>query len=184
MENKKRCSWCKTKLYTEYHDKHWGKENHNELELFKLLCLESQSSGLGFSVILSKQSEYEKAFNFSNIKSIAKLSNNDIENIINNYNVIKNKKKIQAIVNNAQAYFKLVKTHKSLNDYLWSKVNYKISKNLEGATENSLSKQIYKEFKKFGFSFLGSVTIFSYLQAIGIYNDHQKECFMYKEIIE
>lgn len=183
MEDKIRCSWAKTKLYVEYHDNHWGKENHNKIELFKLLCLESQSSGLGFSVILSKQKEYEKAFNLPDINSIANLNEKDIEYIIKNFNVIKNKQKIKAIVKNAKAYFKLINEYQSLYNYLWSKINYKIIRNKEHLVENDISKNIYKEFKKFGFSFLGSITIFSYLQTIGMYDDHQKKCFLYKKAL-
>ena len=178
MNNKKRCSWAKTKHYIQYHDNFWGKPNHDDKYLFKLLCLETQSIGLGFSVILSKEQEYEKAFDFSNIKKISQMNEADIDEIIKKYNVIKYKAKLKAIIANAKAYFNLIKDYKSLDNYFWSQTNYKILKNKTFITENNLSKKITKELKKFGFKFIGSVTVFSYLQAIGIYNDHEKDCFL------
>ncbi len=178
MNSKTRCSWAKTKFYIDYHDNFWGKPLHDDNLLFKLLCLETQSVGLGFSIILSKQKEYEKAFNFNKIKEISEMNDDDIDKIIKKYNVIKYKQKLKAIIDNAKAYFNLIKVHKSLNDYLWSHTNYKILKNENQITENNLSKKITKELKKFGFKFIGSVTIFSYLQAIGIYNDHEEKCYL------
>ncbi|MDE5545214.1 MAG: DNA-3-methyladenine glycosylase I [Malacoplasma sp.] len=178
MNNKKRCSWAKTKHYIKYHDLFWGKPNHDENYLFKLLCLETQSVGLGFSVILSKEQEYEKAFDFNDIKKISQMNENDIDKIMKQHNVIKYKAKIKAIILNAKAYFNLVKVYRSLDNYLWSKTNFKILKNKPSTTENDLSKKIAKELKKFGFKFIGSVTVFSYLQAIGIYDDHEKNCYL------
>lgn len=101
----------------QYHDNFWGKPNHDDKYLFKLLCLETQSVGLGFSIILSKEQEYEKAFDFNNIKKISQMNETEIEEIIKKYNVIKYKAKLKAIIANAKAYFNLIKNYKSLDNY-------------------------------------------------------------------
>ncbi|MDE5553188.1 MAG: DNA-3-methyladenine glycosylase I [Malacoplasma sp.] len=180
---KNRCSWAKTKSYQEYHDKFWGKKSEDESFLFELLILETQAAGLNFSLIWSKKDEYEKYFDFKNPVNNLKINQKQIDDILLYSNLIKNKLKIKSIINNSNAYLKLVKKYGSLKKYIWDNPNLKDKKrNPENITKNRISDYIQKELKQFGFSFLGSVTIFSYLQAIGFYDDHQPNCYCYKPL--
>lgn len=181
--DKIRCEWAnKNKYYKNHHDNFWGNICRSETMLFELLILESQSTGLSFSVLLAKQKGYRKHFDFNNIMSIAKMKSEKIIEISKTNDVIKDIKKISSIVSNANAYFKLIKDHKSLYDYLWKKVDYKQIRNADPSVKTtSLSDEISKELKSYGFKYIGSITILSYLQAIGIYNAHFSYCFKFKK---
>ena len=181
--DKVRCEWAnQNRHYKEHHDNFWGNICKDEKTLFELLILESQATGLSFSILLAKQEGYRKHFDFNNIESISKLSEQEIIEISKSNDVIKDVRKLSSIVSNANAYLKLIKEHKSLYNYLWSKVNFKQQRNNDPYLKTTkLSDQIYKELKSYGFKYLGSVTILSYLQAIGIYNDHFPYCYKYKK---
>ncbi|KFB07550.1 DNA-3-methyladenine glycosylase I [Malacoplasma iowae] len=178
-----RCEWAnKNKHYKDHHDNFWGNVCKDENVLFKLLILESQATGLSFSVLLAKEKGYEKHFDFNNIVAISKMDMKQLVKIAKTNDVIKDIKKISSITTNAKAYLKLIEDYDSLYNYLWSKVGFKQQKNLDPNIKTTLlSDQIYKELKSYGFKYLGSVTILSYLQAIGIYNDHFPYCFKYKK---
>lgn len=176
-----RCSWAKTKTYIEYHDNYWGKQINDESYLFELLILESQSTGLSFGLVWSKRKEYQKYFDFKNPINNLNIDQTQINKMLSDSNLIKNKLKLKSIINNSKAYLKLKEQYGSLQNYLFNNPNLKDKKrNPMHITTNRISDYIYKEFKQLGFSFLGSVTIFSYLQAIGFYNDHQPNCFCYQ----
>ena len=128
--DKVRCEWAnQNKHYKEHHDNFWGNICKDEKTLFELLILESQATGLSFSILLAKQEGYRKHFDFNNIESISKLSEQEIIEISKSNDVIKDVRKLSSIVSNANAYLKLIKDHKSLYDYLWSKVNFKQQRN-------------------------------------------------------
>ncbi|MCF0217839.1 MAG: DNA-3-methyladenine glycosylase I [Malacoplasma sp.] len=176
-----RCSWAKSKSYQEYHDNEWGKVIHNDNYLFELLCLETQSVGLGFGVILAKRKAYQTCFDFKNIQKISLLQDDEIDFILKNFNVLKNKPKINAIVANANAYLKLVKQYHSLDNFLWSKSNFSSINTPIGTTSNQLSIEISCELKKYGFKFIGPTIVYSYLEAIGvIVAKHEPNCFLAK----
>lgn len=180
---KNRCSWATTKTYQEYHDNFWGKKCYDETFLFEMLILESQSTGLSFWLVWSKKEEYEKYFDFKNPVNNLNINESQINNLLQSSNLIKNKLKIKSIINNSKAYLNLIAKYESLKKYLWDNPNLKDNKtNPINTVKNKISDYIYKEFKQLGFSFLGSITIFSYLQAIGFYNDHDPNCFCYKKV--
>lgn len=177
-----RCHWAKSKEYIKHHDSFWGKLNQNENVLFKYLCLEGQAAGLSFDLILSKTKAYEKLFfNFDPYK-IIKLKPEKINSYLKNTEIIRYEKKLNAIVDNAKAWIELKQNKLSLVNLIYGD-NPKIfvqKRNETLITRNDFSDELSKKLKKLNFKFIGSVTIFSYLQAIGYYNDHEPNCFLYK----
>lgn len=178
----KRCKWCNTKnkLYIDYHDKQWGKQNFNEQNLFEMLILEMFQAGLSWECILNKKKAFEKAYDNFNINKIIKYDNNKINELLNNKNIIRNRLKITASIKNA-IIFKQIQNeygtfHAYLKKFTKDKIYYEINQ-----TKSPLSDTISKDLKRKGMSFVGSITIYSYLQAIGIIYSHDKDCFMYKD---
>ena len=154
---------------------------HNDNYLFELLCLETQSVGLGFGVILAKRKAYQFCSDFKKIQKIRLLQDYEIDFILKNFNGLKNKPKINAIVAYSNAYLKLVKQYHSLDNFLWSKVNFSSINTPIETTSNQLSIEISCELKKFGFKFIGPTIVYSYLEAIGvIVAKHEPNCFLVK----
>lgn len=184
MPNKCRCGWLKPndECYKNYHDKEWGKPVFDEQKLFEQFCLETQAAGLSWLTVLKKREDYRAAFELFDINKIVLLLPQDIEHIMENFNVIKNKPKLNSIVTNAQLFLDIKKEYGSIKDYFWNKVDNKpiinsfVSYKDIPAT-SILSDEITKELKKRGFKFIGSVTIYAFLQACGIVNDHENSCF-------
>lgn len=178
----KRCKWCNTKnkLYIDYHDKQWGRQNFNEQNLFEMLILEMFQAGLSWECILNKKKAFEKAYDNFNINKIIKYDNNKINELLNNKDIIRNRLKITASIKNA-IIFKQIQNeygtfHAYLKKFTKDKIYYEINQ-----TKSPLSDTISKDLKRKGMSFVGSITIYSYLQAIGIIYSHDKDCFMYKD---
>lgn len=179
----KRCGWVKLSdpLYVEYHDKEWGKPLHGERELFELLSLECQQAGLSWLTVLHKREAYREAFGNFDISFCAALRDEEIEKILQEKNVIKNRAKLLAIRDNARAALEVIKEFGSLDFYFWNRVDHypllhSIPHYKEAPCRNELSDNLAKEMKKRGFKFIGSVTLYSFLQAAGIINDHEDDC--------
>jgi len=177
----KRCNWVTSHLLEKYHDELWGIEEHDDRVLFKMLILEGLQAGLSWEIILKKEKAYSEAIdNFDYIK-IAQYDSDKITKLLNNPLLIRNKRKMNALVKNAQAFINVIKEYGSFDKYIWSYVDnqpiihhYKDSKDVPSF--DSLSTQISKDLKKKGFIFVGPTIIYSFLQAIGIYNDHEEDC--------
>ena len=157
----KRCKWCniKNEDYITYHDKEWGKLNLEERYLFEMLILESFQAGLSWECIFYKEEK--------------------INELLTNKNIIRNKRKIIASINNAQIFKKIQKEYTSFHNYLKTFTNDKVIYEVDKTT-NKLSDTISKDLMKKGMKFVGSTIIYSYLQAIGIIYSHDKDCFLYK----
>ena len=178
----KRCNWCnlKNEKYIKYHDEEWGVQNFDDRYLLEMLILESFQAGLSWECILNKRESFQEAYDNFDINKICKYNDSKINELINNKGIVRNKLKIKASINNAKIFKSIVEEYGSFYNYLKifskGKVIYETDK-----TTNSLSDYISKDLQKRGMKFVGSTIIYSYLQAIGIINSHEKECFLNKE---
>ncbi len=176
------CVWPgKNQTMQQYHQNEWCVPSFDDTYIFEMLTLEGAQAGLSWSTILAKREEYQKAFHNFDILHCAKLTENELETIRDNYGIIKNMLKIRSVRSNAIAAIKVQTEFESLSNYLWSFVNHKPVINqweLEGQVpaQSELSERISKDLKKRGFKFVGPVIIYSFLQAIGILDDHIKSC--------
>lgn len=175
------------KNYKEYHDKEWGVPLFDDKLLFEALSLECLQCGLSFLTILLKRDIFRKSFCNFDFEKVAKLKEKDIEKILNTEGMIKLPRKIEAIINNAKCFKEIVKEEGSFSMYLWSYSNNKIINYIghergKIPVSNALSKKIANDLKKRGFKFVGAVTIYSFLQAVGMINDHSKDCPCYDKI--
>jgi DNA-3-methyladenine glycosylase I len=161
----------------KYHDIQWGKPCHDERELFEMLVLEGMQAGLSWSCVLNKRENFRLAFDNFDVQKVAEYKDEKISELMQNSGIIRNKRKILSAIAAAQAVLKL----SSLSDFIWNFVDGKPIVNYpktqeEIPTRTDLSDKISEEMKKLGFSFVGSVIIYSYLQAIGVVNDHIADC--------
>lgn len=182
MDNKKRCKWVNldNKLYVDYHDNEWCKENHNDHDLFELLILEMFQAGLSWETVLKKREAFRKAFDNFNYQVIAQYDNDKINELMNNPYIIRNKSKILSTINNAKIFINIKKEFTSFDKYIWSFTNNKIIYEND-KTSSNLSDTISKDLKRRGMKFIGTTIIYSYLQSIGVINSHDDECFLHIE---
>lgn len=182
----KRCGWCgKTQLYQDYHDHEWGEPLYDEHTLFELFILETLQAGLSWITVLNKREAYRMALDQFDAKTIAAYDDAKYESLMQNSELIKNKLKMRAIIHNAQCYLNLVERHGSFSDWLWRYVDHQPQLNgyamlTDVPVSTPLSDQISRDLKKMGFKFVGSVTIYAFMQAMGMVNDHVSECFKYQ----
>lgn len=182
-----RCRWCGNQaIYQAYHDHEWGNPHKNEQELFELFLLETQHAGLSWWTVLSKREGYRRAFLNFDAKKMSQMDEADVERLLEDDGIIRNRLKVNAMIHNAKTYLQFVEKVGTFQDYFWQKVGGKPIVNLYQEAELSpattaLSDEIAKEFKQFGFKFFGSTTAYAYLQAAGFVNDHLAECYLSKE---
>ncbi len=178
----KRCKWVNEKndIYVKYHDEEWGVPSYDDSYLFEMLLLESFQAGLSWECILNKRESFRKAFDNFEYKKIEKYDDKKINELMNNKDIIRNKLKIKSAINNAKIYIKIQKEYESFCKYIWHFTDNKIIKNKDNIKKvtSPLSDEISKDLKKRGMKFVGSTIIYSYLQAIGVVNDHEKECYL------
>lgn len=177
----KRCSWVdeKSELYVKYHDEEWGVPKYDDKELFELLILESFQAGLAWITVLKKREAFRKAFDNFDISKVAGYGEDKIAELLSNPEIIRSRGKIQAAINNAKIFIKIQKEYGSFSKYIWGFTDNKIIKNEQDKCPVStpLSDEISKDLKKRGMKYVGTVIIYSYLQAIGVVDDHEKGCF-------
>jgi len=182
------CTWENTsEINKKYHRTEWGVPVYDDIKQFEYLMLEVMQCGLSWDIVIKKREIFRKCFDNFDFNKIAKYDEKDIERILSTEGVIKSRRKIEAIINNAKCFQKIRKEFKTFSDYLWKYSDYKTilyDKHELGyiPTSNGLSDEISKDLKKRGFKFLGSITVYSHLQASGIINDHIKSCPRYEFI--
>ncbi len=182
------CTWClKDPLYIKYHDLEWGVPTHDEHQLYECLTLESFQAGLSWWTILKKREHFRKAFdNFDPLK-IAGYTDQKIASLLENQGIVRHKAKILATINNAQKYLQVLDNGTSFSEYIWS---FTDGKSIDGKrvtlkdvpSRTEISDIIAKDLKQKGFKFLGSTTVYAYMQAIGMVNDHLTSCPRHAEI--
>ena len=179
MDNKKRCSWVnmKNELYVEYHDKEWGIACHNDKNLFEMLILEIFQAGLSFECILNKRKNFEVEFDNYDIDKIVLYDSEKIERSLKNAGIIRNRLKINAMINNAKVFKKIKNEYNSFSNYIWGFTNNKTIIET-GKTKSDLSDLVSDDLKKRGMKFVGSTIIYSYLQAIGVIYSHDDGCYL------
>jgi DNA-3-methyladenine glycosylase I len=187
IEMNARCEWAKDKIEIDYHDKEWGVPIHDDRELFEFLILEGMQAGLSWRIILNKRQEFRKAFDNFQVQQIANYDNMKIKQLYSNPFIIRNRKKIEATIINANAFVKIQKEFGSFDTYIWNFVRYKPIQNSWKSHKDipSMSQEsdlICKDLRKRGFKFVGSKICYSMMQAIGMVNDHTVDCFRYKEL--
>lgn len=179
----KRCHWVdlNNELYVKYHDEEWGVKVVDDNKLFELLVLESFQAGLSWACILNKREFFKEAFdNFDPVK-ISNYGKEKISILLSSKNIIRNKNKIESIINNAKIFLEIKEEWGSFSNYIWHFTDGKVIKNKDDnlKTESPLSKEISLDLKRRGMKYTGPVIIYSYLQAIGVIDDHELECFKY-----
>lgn len=177
-----RCKWCNLKnpKYIEYHDNEWCKLNLDDKYLFEMLILESFQAGLSWECILNKRESFKECYDNFDLDKVCNYDENKINELINNKNIIRNKLKIRASINNAKIFRNIINEYGTFHNYLKQftddKIIYEIDK-----TTNELSDKISNDLIKRGMKFVGNTIIYSYLQAIGVIYSHDRDCFLYKE---
>lgn len=179
-DGKKRCAWAENvcSLYREYHDTEWGTPVHDDGKLFEMLILESFQAGLSWLIILKKREAFREALDGFDPVKLAEYDENKIEELMSNEKIVRNKRKLESLAVNARAFLEMQKEFGSFQSYLWAFVDNKPVVTCENLpTQTPLSDKVAADLKKRGMRFMGSVTVYSYLQAVGVVNDHGKGCF-------
>lgn len=183
MQDKKRCNWCeKDDLYRRYHDEEWGRPLHDEGKHFEFLLLETMQAGLSWYTILVKRENYRRAFANFDPQKVALFTAADIDELMQNAGLVRNRRKLEAAVSNAQLFLAIQQEFGSFDSYIWGFSGQQIIDNRwenlsQVPATSELSDRVAKDLKKRGFKFVGSTTIYAHLQAIGIINDHLVDCW-------
>lgn len=185
-----RCEWCLcNEKMTKYHDEEWGIPLHDDKKQFEFLMMEVMQCGLNWNMMIQKREIFRACFDGFDYEKVVKYNESDVARIMAAEGMIRSPRKIRAIIHNAECFMKIREEFGSFSDYLWS---YSAGKTILYAehqkgilpVKNGLSDRISKELKKRGFKYMGSITVYSHLQACGIINDHVETCFRYRYIIE
>ena len=182
------CNWKdSSKQMQAYHDIEWGIPTHDDQKLFEYLVLESLQAGLSWELIIRKREVIRKCFCDFDVEKVASFDADDIERIMHTDDMIKSLRKVNAMISNAKAFIDVQKEFGNFNKYLWSYSNgkticYKGHEQGINISKNNLSTLISNDLKKRGFKYVGPVIIYSYLQACGMINDHDKDCICYQKI--
>ncbi len=181
MDSKKRCKWCNLKnaLYIAYHDTEWCVPNFEDKYLYEMLILESFQAGLSWECVLNKRENFRKAYDDFELEKVISYDENKVSELLNNQDIIRNKRKINASISNSKIFKAIVDEYGSFYNYLRSFTNGTTIYETDKVT-NDLSDAISKDLQDRGMKFVGSVIIYSYLQAIGVIYSHDKECYLYK----
>jgi len=187
VNNKTRCVWAgNDPLYQQYHDCEWGEPNTDDDSLFEFLILEGAQAGLAWITVLRKREGYRKAFNNFDAKKIARYSDNKIEKLLANQDIIRNRLKIMSARSNARAFLAVQKDYGSFANYVWRYVDFQPIQNhwqslQQVPAATPLSTAISKDLKKRGFNFVGPTIIYAFMQATGMVNDHTVDCFRHRQ---
>jgi len=184
------CAWSTSKqLESAYHDSEWGMIVTDDQQHFEMLTLEGAQAGLSWYTVLLKRDNYRQAFHQFDPVKVAQMTDEDIATLLQNEGIIRHKGKISATIHNAARVLEIQQTFGSFNQYMWQFVDFKpidnafaTEQDIPSSTE--LSDKVCKDLKKRGFKFVGTTTVYAYMQAIGMVNDHVTKCFCYQKVVE
>ena len=179
----KRCGWAKSDLSIAYHDEEWGVPVHDDRKLFEFLILEGAQAGLSWEIILKRREGYRTAFNGFDPKKVAKYDEHKVEQLLQNPGIIRNRLKIRSAVQNAKAFQEVQKEFGSFDSYVWRFVDGVPRKRKRGQQVPAFSVEsnaMSKDLAQRGFSFVGSTICYAFMQAVGMVNDHDPDCFRYQ----
>lgn len=185
-----RCKWCLINdKMIKYHDEEWGTPLHEDKKQFEFLTMEVMQCGLNWNMMIQKREIFRKCFAGFDYWKVAGFGEADIERIMETEGMIKSRRKIKAVIQNAKCFLKVREEFDTFSAYLWSftqgkTICYKERLQGESPSRNNLSDQVSKELKKRGFQYLGSITVYSHLQACGMINDHEQTCFRYRKLLK
>ncbi len=188
MRTKVRCAWVgNDPLMVKYHDEEWGKPVHDDKTLFEMLILEGAQAGLNWQTVLNKRENYRKAFSGFDPAKVAGYNETDVACLLSNPGIIRNRLKIAAAIQNAKAFLAIQAEFGSFDAYVWRFVGGKPIANKIWSIEDvpvttRESDSLSKDLQKRGFKFVGSTICYSFMQAVGMVNDHQTDCFRYSEV--
>lgn len=187
--DKHRCQWVnnQSELYIDYHDKEWGVPVYDDIKLFEFIILEGAQAGLSWLTILKRREGYRKAFAQFDVHKVAKFNSKKIEELMQNSDIIRNRRKIEATIKNAQVFIEIQQEFGSFSKYMWAFVDNKPIQNKIKSIEEipaitEVSELISKDLKKRGMNFVGPTIIYAHMQATGMVNDHEVNCFRYCEV--
>ena len=180
-----RCFWVDeaSPVYVKYHDEEWGKPVYDDEKLYEMFLLETFQAGLSWITILRKREDFREAFDGFSVEKVASYGEEKLGELMENKALIRNRKKMEAAVKNARIFMDIQRESGSFSRYLWGFTGGEIIVNKDDcfSVTTELSDRVSKDMKKRGMAFVGSVTIYSYLQAVGVVNDHQLSCFCRKD---
>jgi len=181
-----RCEWATEEPNLSYHDKEWGRPEHDDQKLFEFLILEGAQAGLSWVTILKRRERYRKAFSNFDAKKVAKYNQKQIAKLLKDESIIRNRLKITSAVNNAKQFLKVKQEFGTFDKYIWSFVDHKPIKNKFKKLSDLpaftlISEKMSKDLKKRGFNFVGPTICYALMQAIGMVNDHTSGCFRYQK---
>lgn len=182
------CGWAASDLSILYHDKEWGVPLHDDRKLFAFLILEGAQAGLSWETILQKREYYHKVFDNFDPQQISTYSEEKVEALLQDSGIIRNRRKVESAIRNAQVYLQIQDEFGSFDHYLWRFVNGEPIQNefhtlAEIPAQTPLSQQISRDLKARGMNFIGPTIIYAFMQAVGLVNDHLMSCFRYTEIL-
>lgn len=190
MDNKVRCPWAgSAPIYVAYHDNEWGRPVHDDRKLFEMLILEGMQAGLAWITVLNKREAFREAFDGFDPQKVALYDDAKVQSLMANAKIIRNRLKINAAITNAKLFLDVANKHGSFDNMIWKYVDNtpvigQWAKLADLPASTPLSDKISKDLKKMGFKFVGSTIVYSFMQAIGMVNDHLTTCFASEEILK
>lgn len=186
---KKRCQWVhhQPQIYIDYHDFEWGVPVYDDAKIFEMLVLESAQAGLSWLTILKRREGYRSAFAGFDYRKVAEFTNVDIEQLMHNEQIIRNRRKIEATIQNAKVFIEIQREFGSFSQYIWSFVDGKpikscVKNHKELPATSKVSDRLATDLKKRGMKFVGSTIMYAHMQAMGMINDHETDCFRYNQV--
>jgi DNA-3-methyladenine glycosylase I len=175
--SKRRCAWAQGPLDRRYHDQEWGVPVHRDRRLFEMLILEGAQAGLSWSTILKKRTAYRKAFDRFDPTKVARYTATRARRLMNDEGIVRNRAKIAATIDNARAFLVVQREHGSFHEYLWRFVDGRPIQN-----QTDVSQALSRDLLARGFRFVGPTICYAFMQAVGMVNDHTRDCFRWREV--